>query len=84
MRKQNMIELSSCISIVFAVADILLSFVPFVCGQYCTLHAQQPIYEFEGVSGSGSFFAHLDTIPVTVQCANIPKAPHEGGCAGTR
>src|SRR5262245_4772144 len=65
-----MIKLSCCISFVSAVAEILLSFVPFVCGQYCTLHAQQLIYEFEGVSGNDSFFAHLDTIPVTIQCAS--------------
>jgi hypothetical protein len=60
-----MIKLSSvtsCISIVSA-AVILLTLVPFVCGRYCTLYAQQLIYEFETVSWNNSFFAHLDTVP---------------------
>src|SRR5262245_19802921 len=59
-----MIKLFSCISIVSAVTEILVG----VCGQ--SLHAQQPIYEFEGVSWNDGFFAHLDTIPVTIQCAS--------------
>ena len=63
-----MIKFFSCISIVSVATEILLSLVPFVCGQ--SLHAQQLIYEFEGVSRNDSFFAHLDTIPVTIQCAS--------------
>jgi hypothetical protein len=62
-RTKNMIKLpgvSSCISVVSAVVTvILLTLVPFVCGRYCTLHAQQLIYEFERVSWDNSFFGHL-------------------------
>ena len=73
-RTKNMIKLLGefcCISIVSAVVTvILLTLVPFVCGRYCTLHAQQLIYEFERVSRNNSFFAHLDTVPVTIQSAS--------------
>jgi hypothetical protein len=72
-KNKNMIKLlgqSSCINIVSAVvSDILLGLVPSLCGQYCTPHAQQLVYEFERISRSNSF-RHLDTIPVTIQCAS--------------
>src|SRR5262245_34507272 len=62
---KSMIKLFSCISIVSAVTEILLSLVPFICGQ--SLHAQQLS---EGVSRNDSFFAHPYTIPATIQCAS--------------
>jgi hypothetical protein len=64
-------SVSYCIITVSAVVTvIILTLVPFVCRRYCTLHAQQLICEFERVSGNNSFFAHLDTVSLTIQSAS--------------